>query len=289
MEHFTLFDSSLYYQVLKQLPEDQHNHIKMVHCLGSASDSKIATFNASLSAACQHCGDPDGSIVHKCWFCLAFKHVRFFGAEHLRELNASICPSYLLLGIPGDYVALFDHNFCHPLPDKDGTPDDNTGITYEQDRQLAGGEFAHRHYKLSHTHGYIAATNYFLSTAEPPMQIRTVKCEKAVPPNRTVGRMEAGRTPSRDISQQPRLGSGAPAQSSPLLKPSRKSARSFSCLLASPAALASLECLQGNVEVRLEPRLLAVSFISPHLAQRILALIARLSLTKPSLSLLHPA
>ena len=82
MQHFTLFDGPLYQQMLKHIPGDQRNRLKLVHCLGSASDAKIASFNATLSPACQHCGDPDGSIDRKCWSCPTLKHVRFTDAEH---------------------------------------------------------------------------------------------------------------------------------------------------------------------------------------------------------------
>ena len=139
--------------MLKRLPEDQHNRHRMVHCLGSASDAKIASLNADLSAACQHCGDPDGSITHKCWRCPALDHVRFHEADHLRAIKPEHCPTDLVLGIPGDYVALPDPNFCQPLCHDKGAVFDNLGVTYEKNRQLANERFATNQFALLHANG----------------------------------------------------------------------------------------------------------------------------------------
>ena len=231
MQHFTLFDGPLYQQMLKHIPSDQHSRLNLVHCLGNASDAKIASFYATLSPACQHCGDPDGSIVHKCWSCPTLKHVRLADAERLREVVIKACPSYLLLGIPGDFAAIPDYNYCHPLCVEDGTSNDNIGITYDQDWQLARGAFACKNFDLLHGHGYTAATYYLLPHADLPHELRADRCADGAPiqPN---GWTDGSWTfPDSCFSPLRPLVCGVPAPPIPPPRPSLPSAGPSTCHL----------------------------------------------------------
>ncbi len=128
LKDMPLFDSLAYGTIMKRMPAERRDRIKLTHCCGGASPVKLHQLATHIEEKCPHCGHPKGDTIHLIWQCPAFAHIRFKNAPRLEQLIVEACPAYFLLGIPGAFPALPSDWFAVPLPPSESKIDGSFGL-----------------------------------------------------------------------------------------------------------------------------------------------------------------
>ncbi len=128
LKDMPLFDSLAYGTIMKRMPAERRDRIKLIHCCGGASPVKLHQLATHIEEKCTRCGHPKGDSIHLIWQCPAFAHIRFKNAPRLEQLIVEACPAYFLLGIPGAFPALPSDWFAVPLPQSESKIDGSFGL-----------------------------------------------------------------------------------------------------------------------------------------------------------------
>ncbi len=75
LKDMPLFDYLAYDSIMKRIPADKRNRLKLIHSCGGASPVKLHQLATCIDERCPHCGHPKGDTIHLIWQCSAFKRI----------------------------------------------------------------------------------------------------------------------------------------------------------------------------------------------------------------------